>query len=112
MLRHGLEIAAAGEPAADHNVERLIAQHMKHDGQDGLVVLKVTIHDRDIWRCTRQNAFNAGRSQTAPADTLDAAYVRMAPRKRAHSVGGAVRGIVVDKHHFPSYPSEHLPQPL
>ena len=51
-LPHGAEIAAAREPAADHDVERLVAQHVEHGRKHGLVVLKVSIHDRDVGRCT------------------------------------------------------------
>jgi hypothetical protein len=75
-------------------------------------VLEVAIHDRDVWRCTRQNAFDTGRGQTAPANALQASHIRVMTCERAHRIGGAVRRIVTDKYHFPSNPLERCFQPL
>jgi hypothetical protein len=64
--------ASATDVAAPYyEVKMFHPNQLKHFWQGALVVLHVRIHYGDIWRRTRQYAFNTGGRETAAADSFD-----------------------------------------
>ncbi len=70
-------------------------------------MLQIGIHDGDEGRTGREDAFDAGAGQTAPADPPQATHPRVFFREFLYGSGRAVGRIVIDKDHLPGDAGKH-----
>src|SRR5262245_10812080 len=71
-------------------------------------MLEIGIHDGDVGCMACQYAFNSCASQTAAADSADAAHAPVAGPDALGKRCRAVRGIVVDEHDLPFNAEERV----
>ena len=101
--------AAARHVAARHCDVGFLPPRLREElRHQRLIVLEVRVDHRKIRRGARQHPLDARRSETAPADTLNAANAGIALRAFAHQVFGAVEGVVDHDDGFPVEPGECL----
>ncbi len=73
-------------------------------------MLQIGVHHGKEGRRACQNAFDACGRQSAPAETLQAAYIGFVTADGANLLSRAVLGIVIDEDGFPFDPGEHFLQ--
>jgi hypothetical protein len=69
--------------------------------QQSLVVLKVSIHNSDVRRSASEDSLDAGGSQSAAANPLNAPDAAVVISKPADSFWRSILGVVVDEDRFP-----------
>ena len=96
--------AAAGcisDPGADRQIARALGERFVHLGEDGFVMLKIAVDDRDEVRARRHPPLDDGAGKTRAIDASQAAYAAIFGRERKSDAGGAVRRVVIDDDQLP-----------
>jgi hypothetical protein len=101
LLVETVGAAALDIAAADHEFRLAAPQQRDHFRQLGFVMLQIGVDDRRIGAARGQNALDARTRQATAPDPADTADAGILPRQRPHHFPGPVRGIVIDKDHFP-----------
>jgi len=80
----------------DDDIELLAFERVEHARQQGLVMLKIGVHDGEERGRAGEGPLDARRRQAAPAETLHAANIRLDAADGADMLGRAVARIVVE----------------
>ena len=106
------DAAGISVAAGDDDIEALRPDLRQHLRQQRFVVLKIAVHDSNIRRSARQDAFDTGGREAAAAQPLHTAEITLEPRQRAHDIGGSVGRVVIDKDRFPADAGERAGEAL
>ena len=87
--------------AADDEIGMLAHQQLEHLRKQVLIVLQISIHDRDELRLARQRALDEGAGQAAATHPPDTADPCVALTELLGDSGSVIRGIVVDEDELP-----------
>jgi len=77
--------------AADDEVDVAAANDREHVEQDGLIMLHVAVHHRNVGRGRCEDALDASRCEPAAIKSMDDADARILQCERTRDVGGAIR---------------------
>ena len=111
LLVETVGAAALDIAAADHEFRLAAPQQLDHLRQLRFVMLQIGVDDSRIGAARGQNALDACTRQSAAPDPADTADAGILPRQPPHHFPGSVRGIVIDKDHFPGNAGQRGLQP-
>jgi hypothetical protein len=87
----------------------VILQRRQHPRQQALVMLEVSVHDRNIGRARGKHPLDTRRREPAAMNSMQDAHPTVCRRKRSNRLRRPVRRIVVDEDYLPANTSETLP---
>ena len=99
--RRKSSFAFVSEPSSNHQIAGALGESLVHRGEDGFIMLKIAVDDRDEVGAGRHPSLDHRACQTGAVDAPQTAKASVCRRKPKCDIGGSVGRIVIDDDHFP-----------